>query len=152
MKLAEALKERADLVVHIDQLKTRLNNVILVQEGLEPAMDPKDLMRELSKCFERLEFLIVHINKTNSLTKVEGEDQTVSDLIAKRDVLRMRISAYAGFINRASEDTDRASGREIRILTTVDVKKLVKSKDEFSKELRLLDNRLQELNWTVELI
>ncbi len=33
MKLAEALQERADLNRKIEQLKSRLNNNVLVQEG-----------------------------------------------------------------------------------------------------------------------
>ena len=34
MKLAEALQERADLNRKIEELRRRLNNCILVQEGL----------------------------------------------------------------------------------------------------------------------
>lgn len=33
MKLAEALQERADINRNIEQLKNRLNNNVLVQEG-----------------------------------------------------------------------------------------------------------------------
>ena len=36
MKLAEALQERADLNKKIEELRNRLNNCILVQEGEEP--------------------------------------------------------------------------------------------------------------------
>ena len=37
MKLAEALQERADLNRNIEQLKSRLNNNVLVQEGEKTA-------------------------------------------------------------------------------------------------------------------
>ena len=40
---------------------------------------------------------------------------------------------------------------EIKLLSTVDVKKLQSEIDKMSKELRLLDNTIQSLNWTTEL-
>ena len=40
MKLAEALQERADLNRTIQQLKERLDNNVLVQEGQQPAEQP----------------------------------------------------------------------------------------------------------------
>ena len=47
MKLAEALQERADLNRKIEELRRRLGNVLLVQEGEEPAEDPTELLNEL---------------------------------------------------------------------------------------------------------
>ena len=39
MKLAEALKERADLNIKIEQLRSRLTANALVQEGEKPATE-----------------------------------------------------------------------------------------------------------------
>jgi hypothetical protein len=47
MKLAEALILRADLQKRIEQLKQRILNNVMVQEGDEPAEDPSQLLREL---------------------------------------------------------------------------------------------------------
>ena len=47
MKLAEALQERADINRNIEQLKYRLNNNVLVQEGEKPAENPEKLKLEL---------------------------------------------------------------------------------------------------------
>ena len=47
MKLAEALQERADINRKIEQLKVRLNNNVLVQEGEKTAEDPDQLKQEL---------------------------------------------------------------------------------------------------------
>ena len=44
MKLAEALSIRKDLQTHINDLRTRLVNNVKIQEGDEPAEDPKDLL------------------------------------------------------------------------------------------------------------
>ena len=45
MKLAEALQERADLNIKIEQLKARMMNNALVQEGERPSENPADLQK-----------------------------------------------------------------------------------------------------------
>ena len=47
MKLAEALQERADLVNNIERLRSRIRNNALVQEGEEPAENPKELIKDV---------------------------------------------------------------------------------------------------------
>ena len=54
MKLATALSERADLQRRIAELGGRLNNNAKVQDGEEPAEDPKELLKELDKDYEDL--------------------------------------------------------------------------------------------------
>ena len=41
---------------------------------------------------------------------------------------------------------------EIRIRSTVDVRSMQKEVDRMSKELRELDEKIQETNWTTELL
>ena len=53
MKLAEALQERADLNRQIEQLKARLYNNALVQEGEAPAEDPNELLAQLDRSTAR---------------------------------------------------------------------------------------------------
>ena len=83
MKLAEALQERADLNRRIEQLRYRLSNNVLVQEGEKPLEDPAALLEELESSFTRLEWLIARINLTNCAVKVEG--RSLTELIARRD-------------------------------------------------------------------
>ena len=83
MKLAEALQERADLNRKIDELRARLQNQALVQEGEKPAEDPDALLREMTESLDRLEYLMRQINKTNGVYTVEGE--TLTALIARKD-------------------------------------------------------------------
>ena len=92
MKLAEALQERADLNRRAEQLRYRLNNNVLVQEGEKPLEDPAALLQELEECYARLEWLIGRINLTNCATRVEG--RSLTELIARRDVLTLRAEAY----------------------------------------------------------
>ena len=136
MKLAEALQERADLNRRIEQLRYRLNNNVLVQEGEKPLEDPAALLEELESSFTRLEWLIARINLTNCAVKVEG--RSLTELIARRDVLSLRAEAYRRLVEAASQNTHRAT--------------LQRQADDASRELRLLDNTLQATNWTADLM
>ena len=150
MKLATALSERADLQRRISELAGRLNQNAKVQEGDEPAEDPKGLLKELDGCLEQLEVLIARINRTNNATK--HEDLTLTDLIARRDCLKERIRIMRDFLNTSSEKVSRYSKTEIKILSTVSVTELQKQLDSYSRQLRETDELIQELNWTTELI
>lgn len=150
MKLAEALQERADLNRRIEQLRYRLNNNVMVQEGEKPLEDPAALLEELESSFTRLEWLIARINLTNCAVKVEG--RSLTELIARRDVLSLRADAYRRLVEEASQNTHRATRTEIKILSAVDVPALQRQADDASRELRLLDNTLQATNWTADLM
>ena len=106
MKLAEALQERADLNRRIEQLRNRLENSALVQEGERPAEAPEVLLEELEHCAARLEELMVRINLTNSRTMVDG--LTLTELIAKKDCLSLKISVYRDLLQQAGQTTRRA--------------------------------------------
>ena len=149
MKLAEALQERADLNRRVEQLRSRLVDNAMVQEGEAPAEDPQELMAQLDRDLARLEELMAAINAANCRTVVEGK--TLTQIIARKDCLRLQLEAYRSLAQTASQITHRATRSEIRILSTVAVKTLQAKLDAMSKELRLLDNCLQQANWTTEL-
>ena len=150
MKLAEALQERADLNRRIEQLRSRLDSNALVQEGEKPAEDPEQLLKELDGCTARLEQLMASINRTNCETVVEGK--TLTEMIARKDALLLRLSVYRDLVNTASQTARRATRSEIKILSTINVKQTQQMVDQMAKELRLLDNQLQQANWLTELI
>ncbi|MCQ2208996.1 MAG: DIP1984 family protein [Paludibacteraceae bacterium] len=150
MKLAEALQERSDLNRRIQQLQTRLNNNATVQEGEQPAEDPDSLIKELDASIDRLQWIISKINLTNCKTIVNGK--TLTDLIAQKDCLSLKIEKYRSFLNNASCLSNRASRTEIKIFSTVNVSQLQKEVDALCKELRNIDNRIQETNWKTDLV
>ncbi len=150
MKLAEALQERADLNRNIEQLRERLCINAIVQENEKPAEDPKALLRELDSSADRLQELMERINRTNCLTEKDGK--SITSLIAVRDSLTLRIAAYKALVREASQTGRRARQTEIKLLSTVDVKKLQAEIDKMSKELRIVDNTIQSLNWSTELL
>ena len=150
MKLAEALQERADLNRKIEELRRRLGNVILVQEGEEPAEDPGELLQELEDALTRLEKLMAAINLTNCRTKVKG--MTLTQIIARKDALMVKLSAYRDLVYSAGQSTSRARGTEIRVKAVLKAGDLQKMSDRAAKEVRELDNLLQETNWKTKLI
>lgn len=107
-------------------------------------------MTELDSSLVRLEELISRINRTNNATK-SGET-TITDLIAKRDCLRWRIRIMRDFLTVSSDRVSRYSKTEIRIHSTVPVAELQKQVDSYAKELRTVDEKIQELNWLTELL
>ena len=150
MKLAEALQERADLVKNIERLRFRVRNNAQVQEGEKPAENPLELIKEMNGCIDRFEYLAGRINKTNNETMIG--DMTITEVIAKKDALIIKASAYRDFVYESSSITGRARGTEIKILPTLKVVDLQKEVDRLSKEIRKLDNSLQATNWNTELV
>ena len=151
MKLANALSQRSELQIRIRQLESRLNNNALVQEGEQPAEDPMELLAELEADYARLEELISAISRTNNSTRV-ASGAILSDLLARRDCLKGKLSILRGFLDSASALAHRHSVSEIKIKSTVNVRQLQKQVDGLSRELRELEETIQEKNWTTELL
>ena len=150
MKLAEALSIRKDLQTRISQLSARLASNVKVQEGDEPAEDPKELFKELDSCLKQLEEYIYRINLTNMRT-MSGE-KTLTQLMAERDVLTKRVEVMQNVFNQASSTNERYSRSEIKCVTTIDIKALRKQIDKLSSQLRQLDIEIQSINFSTDLI
>jgi Family of unknown function (DUF6847) len=151
MKLAEALILRGDCQKRIAQLKSRLLTNAKVQEGDAPAESPQDLLAELERTSSELVDLIKRINKTNSTAVFSGQ-RTISDALAERDVILMRHSVYRDLAQTAAFSQARLTRSEVKYISTIDVAEIQKRADEFSKNYRDLDARIQELNWQTELV
>ena len=149
MKLAEALNQRADLQKRIAQLRERLSNNVKVQEGDQPAEKPEELFQELEGSLKQLKDLIVSINRTNQETVWEGN--TLTELIAEKDVLSMQLATLRAALDAANVRSDRYSRNEIKFVRTIDVNVLQKKVDDLSKGLRELDSKLQQANWMTDL-
>ena len=149
MRLAEALTERSDIQKRIEQLRKRLKINAKVQAGEKPAEDPELLLKELNHLIDNLTDLITRINKTNSETMVDQESLT--SLLAKRDTLALKIQIMRETLESASSTIMRNTKTEIKIISTISVAATQKKVDALSKELRQLDVKIQEVNWTTDL-
>ena len=153
MKLAEALTARADLQRRIEQLRARITANARYQEGEEPAEDAAALIGEADAALEHLRQLIRRINATNSRLDL-GADGTMTDALAARDVLRLQHSLLADAAAAASGANDqflRQMRSELRQISALPVGELRARADRVAQELRELDNRIQQANWSNDL-
>lgn len=141
MKLAEALILRADLQKRIEQIKNRLRNNIIIQEGEEPSEEPEDLVQEFMNTQKELTETIKKINKTNNTTKF-NDQLMLSDALVERDKLLEIRSLFSNAVNQASERTDRYSRTEIKHISTINVKEYQQEVDRLSKEYRQIDTKI----------
>ncbi|HTR70226.1 MAG TPA: DIP1984 family protein [Mycobacteriales bacterium] len=155
MKLAEALALRADAMKRVEQLRARVQANARFQEGEEPTEDAAALLAEADRSFAELEDLIRRINRTNAVASIDGQG-TITDALARRDVLRMRHSLWG-------KAADAASGREVfggyrqlrselRTLPALPVRELRATVDDLAREHRELDVAIQRANWDVDLL
>lgn len=151
MKLAEALLVRADTQKECSNLLSRVQNNALVQEGDEPAEDPKPILAAYDAKVKVLAELIPRINRTNAETSF-SDTETLADAIVRRDILARRLAAYRQIIEALQIRPSRYSATEIRFVRTLDPAFLQKEVDAMSKEYRELDIQLQAKNWTTDLL
>ena len=75
-----------------------------------------------------------------------------TELIARKDALSLKLRVYKELVYSASQTAYRARNTEIKIKSAISVSDWQAQVDQMAKELRLLDNRLQESNWTTDLM
>ncbi|OMF01015.1 DIP1984 family protein [Paenibacillus sp. FSL H7-0942] len=151
MRLAEALVLRADEQKKIAQLKQRLERVVKVQEGEQPAEDPQLLMIDLENTIRSLTVLVKKINKTNAQTDFTA-GVTLADALAERDGIMQERASFNEVLQHASIRQDRYSRSEVKYERTVNIADIQQKVDSLSKSYRELDFKIQEKNWTIDLI
>jgi hypothetical protein len=153
VKLAEALAARADASRRVEQLRARIAANARYQEGEEPAEDAAALLREAGEVLGQLEQLIRRINRTNADTQVEGGG-TLTDALARRDVLRLRHGVVAGAATAAAGDGQRFRQlrSELRMLPALPVGELRDRADDLARQIREVDMLIQRTNWEVDLV
>lgn len=88
---------RADLQEKVAQLKERIKESAKVQEGDKPCDNVEELYKELDEALVQLEDLIYRINITN--VQIVRDGDSLTRLIANRDVLSMRVKALKEVVN-----------------------------------------------------
>jgi len=109
------------------------------------------LLTELNRTLEELTGWIKRINKTNSSVAFDS-NKSISDALAERDHYMQKRNILNELLESASIKQDRFSRSEVKYYRTVDINELQKQVDELSKNYRELDFKIQEKNWTIELI
>lgn len=150
MRIGEALTRRAELQRRAAQLGERLQASAVVQEGDTPPEDPQALLGELDEVASELERLIAAINTTNAASRLP-DGRTVTEALAHRDVLALRIGVLRHATAALAQAQARYSRSEIRLVRQLDAAALRSDIDALSRERRELDTQIQEHNWTTDL-
>lgn len=153
MKLAEALALRADASRRAEQLRSRITGSARYQEGETPAEDATALLTEAGEVLDELEALIRRINRTNAATLVEGG--TLTDALARRDVLRLRHSLVTSAADAAAGDGQRGFRQlrsELKMIPALPVADLRRRADDLARQVREVDTLIQRMNWETDLI
>lgn len=82
---------------------------------------------------------------------VAKDGRTMTKLLAERDILKKRIDILRNTFNEATNSGSRYRN-EVRFVTTIKVKPLRQELDKFAQQYRQLDMKIQELNFTNNLI
>ncbi|MFF5918360.1 DIP1984 family protein [Streptomyces flavochromogenes] len=155
MKLAEALVLRADAARRVEQLRARVVGSARYQEGEEPAEDAAALLAETGEVLAELEGLIRRINRTNAQAVVEGGG-TLTDALARRDVLRLRhavvTSAADAAAGRDQQGMVRKLRSELKMVSALPVASLRAQADVLARDIREVDVLIQRSNWEVDLL
>ncbi len=155
MKLAEGLALRADASRRIEQLRTRIVANARFQEGEEPPEDARALLAEAGRALDELEDLIRRINRTNAAMRI-GPEGTITDALARRDVLRTRHSLVTAAADAAAGKSHAGMGRQLRselkMLAALPVAELRSQADDLARQVRELDVRIQQSNWEFDLM
>ncbi|SCG47955.1 hypothetical protein GA0070609_2000 [Micromonospora echinaurantiaca] len=153
MKLGEALADRADAVRRVEQLRARIVGSARYQEGEVPPEDANALLGELAETLDQLESLIRRINRTNASAPA-GDHGTLTDVLARRDVLRLRHSVLTAAADAAAggRHAVRQLRSELKMLTALPVAELRGQADALARELRELDVLIQRTNWEADLL
>ncbi|WP_238013404.1 DIP1984 family protein [Dactylosporangium sp. AC04546] len=153
MKLAEALALRADASRRVEQLRARITGSARYQEGEQPAEDAAALLAETGAVLDELESLIRRINRTNAATTVEGG--TLTDALARRDVLRLRHGVVTTAASAAAGDGQRGYRQlrsELKMISALPVAELRAEADDLARQLREVDTLIQRTNWEADLL
>ncbi len=154
MKLAEALALRSDAARRAEQLRARITASARYQEGETPAEDASALLAEAGEALDELESLIRRINRTNAAIVVR-EGGTLTDALARRDVLRLRHSVVTSAADAAAGEGQRGYRQlrsELTMVPALSVSELRRQADDLARQLREVDTLIQRTNWEVDLL
>ncbi len=151
MKLAEALNRRAEISQKLQELRERTIRNVLVQEGEEPSENPSELLKLQESLFLEFENLVTSINQTNNQISLSDGKLMVLAL-SQRETLKLKHSLYKSIASEATPKISRYSKTEIKSISVVNVSEIQQSADLYAQKLRELDGKIQQANWSNELV
>ena len=165
MKLATALKQRVVLRKELFELEKKIKSSLILQVGMKKINDPDELHLKYIKKSQELAKLIASINYTNNITPIEIEIEnendstirdydnikTINDALICRDRISKKIELVK-FIISAGKEQPLNSKEEIKFVSFIDINKYDTLVQELNNQFEILNLKLQEINWQVDLV
>lgn len=150
MKLAEALLLRADQKKKLASLRDRIAKNARVQDGEEPQEKVADMIAESFAVMQEQQATVRQIDRANAYAKLP-DGRLLADALAERETLVQQHSLLISAIAATQVEGDRYSPREIKWVAQIKVSAVQKQADDLSAKIRVLNARIQETNWLIEL-
>jgi len=150
MKLAEALLLRGDMQKKLASLKERIARNALAQEGSPAHENSNEMLLEAFGVVDELSVLLRRINMTNMNSKLP-DGRSLTEALALRDALEDKHKLLTATVDATHKEPERYSMREVKWVAQVDISKLQKQRDDFARQARELNAKIQEANWKIEL-
>lgn len=152
MKLGEALSLRAKQAQRLNDLRGRISNAALVQEGDTPPEDATGLLAEYTALSEEHAALMDRIANTNNRTRIGGV--TLAAALQQREhLIRMRnINGIVATKASPGRDAYRYSRSEVKYVPTINITAFRLNEKAFDDQVRELDAQIQKTNWETDLL
>lgn len=152
MKLGEALALRARQAQQMNDLRGRIKDAALYQEGDTPPEDAGELIDEYVQLSDDHGNLVAKIAKANHQT-VLVDGGTLYDLIQEREMLirERNIVQYAAKAAIPGRNEWRYGRNEIKYVTNLVIPELRTQEADLIQQIGELNAKIQATNWEVEL-
>lgn len=148
MKLGDALGQRVECELRLDDLRKRLVRNACLPEGEAPAEDPQGLLDDVDRTALRLVELVQTIHRTANATRFD--EGTLEDAMAEREVLGRKRDLLIVVADAATAEPH--PGRDLHMLPTIQVARIHRHVDQLAKRYREIDAKIQELCWRTDVI
>lgn len=152
MTIGEALSLRARQAQKLNDLRGRIKQNALVQEGTDPAEDAVALMEDYLTTSGEHRHMLTRIALTNVATEIDGV-KLIALLQEREEMIRAR-NMFNLAANSATSGGDmyRYTRTELKTIPCVNVAELRVKEEDLTEQIRVLDAQIQQVNWATDLI
>lgn len=153
IRLAQALNSRARLRENMVDLKNRITNNLLVQEGDTPAEQPRDLLELYERCAYEYYRLAADINNANIniRTEYDGVEMSLMEMITLRDRYQTIHKMYKAAADGLVPSIPRFGRNEIKFVQSMNPDSCRALANRYAKCVREIDDKIQMMNWVTDI-
>lgn len=146
--------ERKELYAKIaQQVQYISENVSYTEDDDVPDFNFDTEEMKLTGLHERVRVLTIALNNTNNLSFLdEGKGMSLMEAIALRDTLKLLVNSMQSVRNTLRYSRGRTTQDELKTFMTYTKDDVDPLLEEYQRELKEIDAKIQMVNWTYDLI